>query len=163
MVRKTLLSLSFIFIVLVIHCVCTVALYCKTSTSSEMEIKAQIIIPAQIEVIKHIDFGKLFAGTKNNKAFGQYRVRFDSDADVELTYAGIELDDEETAQIFLKNTENSKVLPVFLKINKSDKFKTNDNSERNEYLIDINGTLNVPNDTPRGIYKESIIATVKYN
>ncbi|MGL5717868.1 hypothetical protein [Cetobacterium sp.] len=163
MAKKFVISSFLIFTIITIHCICSVAIYANPPTSAEMEVKAQIVVPAQIEVIKSIDFGRLLAGTRNNRAFGQYRVRFDSDADISIEYAGIELDSEEAGQIFLRNTENKATLPVRLAIRKGEKTEANDNSKRSQYLIDINGVLDVPNGTPRGMYKENIVASIKYN
>lgn len=163
MVRKFLFGFSLVFAIIITHCICFVSIYCNPPTSAEMEIKAQIVVPAQIEVIKHMDFGRLLAGTRDNRAFGQYRVRFDSDADVNISYEGIELDSEEAGQIFLRNTENKATLPVRLAIRKGEKTEANDNSKRSQYLIDINGVLDVPNGTPRGMYVENILASIKYD
>lgn len=163
MIKKVLFGFSLIFITFVTHCICYVSIYSNPPTSAEMEVKAQIVVPAQIEVIKHMDFGRILAGTRDNRAFGQYRVRFDSDADINITYEGIELDSEESGQIFLRNTENKATLPVGLVIRKGERTEANDNSKRSQYLIDINGILDVPNGTPRGIYTENILASIKYN
>lgn len=163
MVRKFLVGSSLIFATIVTHCICSVSIYSNPPTIAEMEVTAQIVVPAQIEVIKHMDFGRLLAGTRDNRAFGQYRVRFDSDADVSISYEGIELESEEAGQIFLRNTDNKATLPVRLAIRKGEKTEANDNSKRSQYLIDINGVLDVPNGTPRGMYSESILASIKYD
>lgn len=131
-----------------------------SDNTANMTIKAQVIQPLQVEVIKNIDLGKIITGTKT-RAEGEYKITGEPESTyfVRIKELG---ENAGEGKIELTNKANSNIkLPVLLW---TDIFPslgaTTLTGGENFHTVGVDA--DVPEGQPSGEYETSITVLVRY-
>lgn len=133
--------------------------------SADMSVRAEVIQPLVVNVIKNIDLGKVFAGSKGMTDTGQFEISGEKNSvittkikEIQTTIVG----GKRKGEMKLTNTTDpSKILMVSLEASGlGDNLQLGEHGKMDSF---VKATTDVPVNQASGIYNGVLTLEVKYN